>query len=320
VAGGASVGAPVSAFTSVVVHKVMQSLTDTTFNTADLNPDTHWTGVQACGATSCAVFLGARDGTTYSTVTSFTTTHSGTAQYLMTGLSAGVYNVTVGGSPVLTGASVNSGDNSLYFESTAGVVTISQTGVPPSITTTSLPAWTAGVAYSQTLAAAGGATPYTWSVSSGSLPHNLSLNASTGVISGTPDTAATSSFTVTVTGTDTLSSSAPLSIAINPALSVTTATLPAGALSTAYSQTLAASGGTGARTWSITSGALPGGLHLNSSTGVISGTPTAAGAFNFTVLATDNIGAGGSKALSIAVQRPSGTTVHGVVVRKVTGH
>ena len=320
VAGGAAVGAAVSSFVSVVVHKVMSSLTDTTLTTVDLNPDANWTGVQASGAVSAAVFLAARGGVTHATITGFTTTHSGTAQYLISGLTAGAYNVTVDGSPVLTGARVNSGDNSLYFESTAGAVAISQSGVPPSITTLSLPASTAGVAYSQTLAATGGASPYTWSVSSGSLPLNLSLNASTGVIGGTPDTGATNSFTVTVTGADTLSASAPLSIVINPALSVTTTTLPAGTLSRAYSQTLAASGGTGAHTWSITAGALPGGLQCNTNTGVISGAPTAAGAFNFTVRATDAMGASGSKALSIAVLRPAGTTVHGATLRGVTGH
>lgn len=221
---------------------------------------------------------------------------------------------------MLTGVTVTAGDNSLYFESTAGAVSISQTGVPPTIATVSLPASTAGIAYSQTLAAVGGATPYTWSVSSGSLPHNLTLNSSSGAIGGTPDTAGTSSFTVTVTGADTLSASASLSIVINPALLVTTTSLPGGTLSAAYSQTLAANGGTGTHTWAITAGALPGGLQFDPNSGTISGTPTAAGAFNFTVVATDSVGAIGSKALSIAVLRPAGTTAHGTTLRRVTAH
>src|SRR6185437_888443 len=69
----------------------------------------------------------------------------------------------------------------------------------PSVTTTSLPGALVGSAYSTTLAATGGSTPYTWAVTSGTLPAGLSLAASTGVISGTPTTAATSSFTVKVT-------------------------------------------------------------------------------------------------------------------------
>ncbi len=140
------------------------------------------------------------------------------------------------------------------------------------------------------------------------------------MIGGTPDTAGSNNFTVTVTGADTLSASAPLSIVINPALLVTTATLPGATLAASYSQTLAASGGTGAHTWSIAAGALPGGLHLDSNTGTISGTPTAAGSFNFTVLATDSLGALASKAFSITAQRPAGTTVHGTTMRGVTAH
>ena len=58
---------------------------------------------------------------------------------------------------------------------------------PPSITTTSLPGGTVGSSYSGSLAATGGATPYTWSISSGSLPSGLFLNASTGAITGTPN-------------------------------------------------------------------------------------------------------------------------------------
>ena len=67
------------------------------------------------------------------------------------------------------------------------------------ITTTSLPSGNVGVAYSQTLAAGGGVTPYSWSVVSGSLPAGLSLGSSTGTISGTPTAANTYNFTVRVT-------------------------------------------------------------------------------------------------------------------------
>ncbi|WP_374089793.1 N,N-dimethylformamidase beta subunit family domain-containing protein [Methylomicrobium lacus] len=72
-------------------------------------------------------------------------------------------------------------------------------------------------------------------------------------------------------------------------LGITTASLPGGIVNTAYSATLAASGGTLPYTWSITAGgSLPSGLTLNTSTGVISGTPTATGTFNFTVQVSDS--------------------------------
>ncbi|MHC4714723.1 MAG: Ig domain-containing protein, partial [Planctomycetota bacterium] len=59
------------------------------------------------------------------------------------------------------------------------------------------------VAYSETLAATGGVTPYSWSIVSGSLPTGLSLNSGTGEISGTPTTGGTSNFTVRATDSNT---------------------------------------------------------------------------------------------------------------------
>jgi hypothetical protein len=87
-------------------------------------------------------------------------------------------------------------------------------GSPLSITTSSLPADTVGIAYNQTLAATGGTTPYTWSVQTGSLPTGLSLNSSTGAITGTPSATGTSSFTAKVTDYVTASATKALSITI----------------------------------------------------------------------------------------------------------
>jgi hypothetical protein len=86
---------------------------------------------------------------------------------------------------------------------------------PLSITTNLLSDGTVGTAYSQTLSATGGTPPYTWSIISGSLPAGLSLNSSTGVISGTSTTAGTSNFTVQVTDVDSNTATKALSITIN---------------------------------------------------------------------------------------------------------
>jgi hypothetical protein len=100
--------------------------------------------------------------------------------------------------------------------------------------------------------------------------------SSGGVLSGTPTAAtASTSFTVTVQDSASPAQSAAqnLSLHVGSLLSVVTATLADGRVGSPYVQTLAASGGTGADTWSLASGSLPPGLAL-SPTGVISGTPT----------------------------------------------
>lgn len=74
-----------------------------------------------------------------------------------------------------------------------------------------------------------------------------------------------------------------------PTLNISTAVLADGVIGTAYNQTIAATGGTGARTFSVSSGTLPAGLTLTAATGVIAGTPAGpAGAVGFTVNVADS--------------------------------
>jgi hypothetical protein len=156
------------------------------------------------------------------------------------------------------------------------------------ITTKRLPDGMVGTAYSQTLTADGGITPFTWTLTAGALPAGLTLS-SAGVISGTPTTAGKATFAVTVTDSSTptaQTASQPFHITIT-GLTITTKWLPNGIVGTAYSQTLTASGGFTPFTWTVSAGALPAGLTL-SSAGVISGTPTAAGRADFTVTVTDS--------------------------------
>jgi len=220
---------------------------------------------------------------------------------LPAGLSLAASTGVISGTPTASGTSnfttrVTDNVGATATKALSIVVTATLT-----ITTSSLPADTVGVAYNQTLAASGGVTPYTWAISSGSLPAGLSLVAGTGAITGTPTTSGTSNFTARVTDNAAATATKALSIVINAAVTITTASLPADTINVAYNQTLAATGGTGAKTWAISSGTLPTGLSLNSSTGAITGTPTAAGTSNFTVRATDTVGATGTKALSIAI-------------------
>ena len=170
-----------------------------------------------------------------------------------------------------------------------------------SITTASLPNGTVGVAYSQTIAAGGGAPPYSWSIVAGSSPAGTTLNPTSGALSGTPTSSASFTFTVQVTDSSSNIASKPFTVVIASGVTIITApALPNGSVGTAYSQTLAASGGTPPYSWAITSGSPPAGLAL-SPAGVISGTPTAAATSTFAVQVTDSTGAKGSKTFTLTI-------------------
>lgn len=171
----------------------------------------------------------------------------------------------------------------------------------PAITNGPLPGGTVGRSYAQTLVAAGGVTPYSWLLTSGTLPPGLTLNPNTGEITGTPTTAGSSIFTVQVTDAQSRTSTAQFTVAIAAAVAITTPTLPASTVGAAYSQMVTATGGTSPRVWSIASGALPAGLSLNTATGAITGSATTAGSFGFTVMVADANGSAATQAYSVAV-------------------
>ncbi|RKY14729.1 MAG: hypothetical protein DRP63_08045, partial [Planctomycetota bacterium] len=147
----------------------------------------------------------------------------------------------------------------------------------PTITTTSLPEGEVGVAYpATTLTATGGTTPYTWSDVNNTLQtYGLTLNQSTGEITGTPNQATSSGgVTVTISVTDANNKTAQkdFTLVIYPELQITTTSLPDGYEGqTGYSVTLAATGGTGTYTWTMTSANLPANLTWDATTATISG-------------------------------------------------
>ena len=139
----------------------------------------------------------------------------------------------------------------------------------------------------------------TWSLTG---PGSLSSQTKTGATYSA--SGATGSATVTATAVADSTKAAPVSIIVTSLPSFTTTTLPAATVGSAYSQAVSVTGGAGTLTYSISTGALPAGLNLNSSTGAITGTPTASGTANFTLKVTDSSTAGPQSAtqpLSITV-------------------
>lgn len=180
----------------------------------------------------------------------------------------------------------------------------------PSITTPSpLPNASINTPYSVTLSATGGTGPRTWSLQQGSsLPPGLSLNNQAGSISGTPTQAGIFNFTVVVTDSLGVTGSRLYALNVQSTLSITTpATLPTAGVGVAYSTTIQAAGGVPPYSFSALPEALPPGLVLNGTTGVLSGTPSVAGNYSFAVVVFDAQENSASRTFFIEVSQATST-------------
>ncbi|MEW6158499.1 MAG: putative Ig domain-containing protein [Verrucomicrobiota bacterium] len=183
----------------------------------------------------------------------------------------------------------------------------SLTILPPPLailTAPDLPAGMAGAVYSQVFTATGGTLPYAWAHSNGNLPIGLTFDSS-GKLSGTPAESGTFNFDIQVNdaSNQNVTRSFTLFVASSPLVITTPSVLASSTVGVAYQQNLSATGGSGAYVWTLFSGALPGGLDL-APEGRISGIPTAAGFYDFTVQVTDALNSTARKTIFLVVHSP----------------
>jgi hypothetical protein len=191
-------------------------------------------------------------------------------------------------------------------------------GTGPTITTTSISSATVNLPYTQGLSATGGTQPYTWSLASGSLPAGISLNATTGELSGSPTATGSFDFVARVTDRNQLTNDRAFALRVVAALSITTTSLGNFTVGTPVNTSVAATGGTTPYSFSVANGSLPAGLNL-AQNGAIAGTPTAAGPYSFTAQVMDaggltatrqfsgNVTASGPVLIITTTTLPSGT-------------
>jgi hypothetical protein len=251
-----------------------------------------------------ATYLGSC--TTTGGLSPITLSQSGT---LPTGVSFNASTGALSGSTTATGAfpfTIKATDANNQASSKSITVTVYPV---LTITTTTLANGIAGISYSAACAATGGNGTYSYAISAGALPTGLSLNASTCAITGPPSASGTFNFSITASDTETTPQTytQPLSITINPALIITSATVPNGSTNLAYSSLLAAQNGTQPYSWSYT-GNLPPGLNLNPA-GLISGTPSATGTYTFTAKVTDSGSPQQSATKSFTISISAGLTI-----------
>jgi hypothetical protein len=276
--------------------------------------------ITGCGGSAAAIGISITpsantvDGTDSITLTAVVANDRNAAGVTWAVSGGGTLSNTTATSATYTAPAATSSTQAITVTATSAAdatktVTVTITvAAKPTITTvgTSLAA-TVGAAYSVQLSGSGGVSPYTWTVTSGTLPPCLSMSTG-GLITGTITAACAGTYSPVFTMTD---SGTPTKLTVTTTLNVTIAAAPAigftGAVpatatyNAAYAGSAAASGGAGALTYSLASGSLPTGLGLNAASGAITGTPTAAGTFAFTVAAADAFGDSSTQGYSITV-------------------
>jgi hypothetical protein len=250
--------------------------------------------VATVGTPYSATVFAAGTGVTYSI-------QSGNPGWLSVGGSSGVLSGTPSGAVTASVVIRATGSNGLFVDRTFTLTTY----LAPAVTTAGLPDAAVGSAYSVTLAATG-STPITWSVVAGALPAGLSLNGSTGAITGTPTSLATTqTFTVRASNAASIPGDRTLTIVVRTdanAPAITTLSLPDGVVGSSLVTTI---GALGAPTiaWSIlfqtTAGAT-----INGSTGQLTVPSQAAGTYQVTVRAANAFEPAAQRTFTVRFNEP----------------
>ncbi len=225
--------------------------------------------------------------------------------WISPGSAGGAGNVTMGNGTYAEQATWSNDDNRCDLShpilNHGNTVTVNNPGNQTS---------TVGTAASVQLSATDSASGQTFTWSATGLPAGLSINSSTGLISGTPTTAGTSSVTATATDTTGAAGSTSFTWTVNPqggnTVTVTNPGNQSSTVGTAVSLQIHATDSASGQTLTYSATGLPAGLSINSSSGLISGTPTTAATSSVTVTAKDTTGASGSASFSWTVSSSGG--------------
>ena len=187
---------------------------------------------------------------------------------------------------------------------TITVTQASQSCPTITINPSNIAAATQGQLYNQQLTTVGGTAPYQFTLI-GTLPNGVTLNPATGLISGTPTVSGVFQIQVSVHDIGCGEGLRAYNLTVNgncQTITVNPATVPNATVNTAYTQTFTQAGGVAPVTLTLV-GQLPNGLTYNQGTATLSGTPTQAGSFNFTVTATGASGCQGVRNYTLTVNQ-----------------
>jgi hypothetical protein len=213
------------------------------------------------------------------------------------------------GEGTLAGTPTASGTFNFYIQATDAVGLKSEVkfsitiDAKLTITTNSLPAATRGVPYSYNLGLSGG-TATSWTVSAGTLPSGFTLSNS-GVLAGTATSEGSSTFTVKAADSS-KSDTKQLTLSVVAPLGISIGAIPPAIVGQPFATRLAATGGVGSYSFTLTGGALPSGLSFDTATGVITGTPRSAGSFPLQISVTASGGGAAIQTLALVVRSKLG--------------